>query len=205
MEVGRENIREKQPPNQGKSLELCTDNDSGHEQKIKMDSTLHTCKKGGKKGQSSDEPSESLPSQLAEQSCIQQQAKSMWMPSPGLVKGAEDPITPLCTFCFSQGPPWLGWLGLFSYECESKEIYADVHKSLYGLELREDILLAQKDGPAPLQTGSAPALVLQEKTVNSVVERIEATSTARLEKGAVTHGFSSKGFRKSTRRPDFQE
>ncbi|KAG5199214.1 hypothetical protein JEQ12_006914 [Ovis aries] len=77
----------------------------------------------------------------------EQQAKSMWMPSPGLVKGAEDPITPLCTFCFSQGPPWLGWLGLFSYECESKEIYADVHKSLYGLELREDIPLAQKDGP----------------------------------------------------------
>lgn len=59
MEVGRENIREKQPPNQGKSLELCTDNDSGHEQKIKMDSPLHTCKKGGKKGQSSDEPSPS--------------------------------------------------------------------------------------------------------------------------------------------------
>ena len=30
---------------------------------------------------------------------------------------------------------------------------------------------------APLQTGSAPALVLQEKTVNSVVEGVEATST----------------------------
>ena len=50
MGVGRENTREKQPRNQGKSLELCTDNDSGHEQKIKMDSTLQTCKKGGKKG-----------------------------------------------------------------------------------------------------------------------------------------------------------
>lgn len=58
---------------------------------------------------------------------------------------------------------------------------------------------------APLQTGSAPALVLQEKTMNSVVEGIEATSTARPENGAVTHGFSSWGFRKSARRPDFQE
>ena len=68
--VGRENLRWKQALDQGRSHELCTDNNRGHEQKIKMDSTLHTCKKRGKKGQSSNEPSESLPSQLAEQSCI---------------------------------------------------------------------------------------------------------------------------------------
>ena len=60
---------------------------------------------------------------------------------------------------------------------------------------------------APLQTGSAPALVLQEKTEFSswgdwsYIHR----STARLEKSAVIHGFSSNGFRKSARRPDFQE
>ena len=85
MGVGRENTREKQPRNQGKSLELCTDNDRGHEQKIKMDSTLHTCKKGGKKGQSSDEPSESLPSHLAEQSCIHE-----YMSGPTCVQQQAD-------------------------------------------------------------------------------------------------------------------
>ena len=62
-----------------------------------------------------------LPSHIAPHSfspSLKQQANGMWMPSSGLVKGAEDPITPLCTFCFSQGPPWLGRLGLFC-ECES--------------------------------------------------------------------------------------
>lgn len=46
--VGRENLRQKQAPDQGRSHELCTDNISGHEQKIKMDST-HLQKEGEKK------------------------------------------------------------------------------------------------------------------------------------------------------------
>lgn len=61
---------------------------------------------------------------------------------------------------------------------------------------------------AALQAESAPALVLQEKDANSVIEGIELASTSDCtgqEKGTMTRGFSSKVSHGSATQPHSQE
>lgn len=67
MEVGRENIREKQPPkSREKPWTSAINNDSGHEQEDQNGLTSTYLQKGRKKGQSSDEPSPPLAAGRAE-------------------------------------------------------------------------------------------------------------------------------------------